>query len=428
MTYKIGEKKDGKLIVEFELNADEWEAEVEKAYQKKKGTYKLDGFRQGKIPRKVLEKTYGEFMFYEEALNTVCDDSFFEFIEKEKEVQAVAYPEISVKKLDKTGVEFVATITVMPEVELGSMEGLDVKPEEVSVDEAEVNAKLVDLQERQARYVEVKERQAKMGDLTNIDFVGSINGVAFEGGTAKDYELELGSHSFINGFEEQVVGMSIDEQKDITVTFPAEYPQKDLAGKPANFAIKLLAIREKQVPEIDDKFAADVSEFNTLEELKESTKAKILEEKESKAKKDFENKLIDAYVAKAEVEVPDVMVKTQIDRAIAEMEQSLAAQGLTYDIYLTYIGMTDEQFRNSRKDDTKAQIKTSLVLSELVKQQDIKAEESEVEAKIEELAAQMKKKPAELKKTMKNSQREVIENNIISEKVINLLKEKNNIK
>lgn len=428
MTYKIGEKKDGKLIVEFELNADEWEAEVEKAYEKNKGKYKLDGFRQGKIPRKVLEKTYGEFMFYEDALNNACDNSFFEFIAKETDVQAVAYPEISVKKIDKSGVEFVATITVMPEVTLGSMEGLDVKQTRVTVSEKEVEAKLVDLQEKQARYVDVKDRPARMGDLTNIDFAGSMNGVAFEGGTAKDYELELGSHTFINGFEEQVAGMNIDEQKNIVVTFPEEYPAQELAGKPATFAVKLLAIREKQVPEIDDKFASDVSEFNTLDELKKSTKEKISEEKKAKAKKDLENKLIDAFVEKAEVEVPDVMVENQIERAISEMKQSLEAQGLTYEVYLSYIGMTDEDFRKSRKEDTKAQIKTTLVLSELIKAENIKVEEADVDAKVEELASQMKKKPEEIKKTMKDSQRDVIENNILTEKVIKLLKEKNNIK
>lgn len=428
MTYKIGEKKDGKLIVEFALNADEWEAEVEKAYEKNKGKYKLDGFRQGKIPRKVLEKTYGEFMFYEDALNDACDNSFFDFIEKEKDVQAVAYPEISVKKIDKTGVEFVATITVMPEVTLGSMEGLDVKPARVTVSEKEVEAKLADLQEKQARYVDVKDRPARMGDLTNIDFAGSMNGVAFEGGTAKDYELELGSHTFINGFEEQVAGMNIDEQKDIVVTFPEEYPAKELAGKPATFAVKLLAIREKQVPELDDKFAQDVSEFNTLDELKKSTKEKLSAEKKANAKKEFENKLIDAYVAKAEVNVPDVMVDNQIERAISDMKQSLAAQGLTYEIYLSYIGMTDEEFRKSRKEDTRNQIKSTLVLSKLIKEQEIKVEDADVDAKIEELATQMKKKPEELKKTMKDSQRDVIENNILTDKVIKLLKEKNNIK
>ena len=428
MTYKIGEKKDGKLIVEFEINADEWEAEVEKAYQKNKGKYKLDGFRQGKIPRKVLEKNYGEFLFYEDALNTVCDESFFEFLEKEKDIEAVSYPDISVKKLDKTGVEFVATITLIPEVELGSIEGLDVKKEEVSVTDEEVDAKIKDLQEKQARYVDVTDRPARMGDLTNIDFAGSINGVAFEGGTAKDYELELGSHSFIAGFEEQVAGMNIDETKDVNVTFPKEYHVKDLAGKPAVFAVKLLAIREKQLPEIDDKFAQDVSEFNTLDELKADTKSKLLSKKEEEANKDFENKLVDAYVSRAQVSIPEVMVNNQIERAINEMKQSLSSQGLSYDLYLTYINMTDSELRESRKADTEKQIRTSLVLSELVKSENIKVTDEEVEAKINELAEKMKKTPDELKKTMNDSQKEVIQSNIISDKVINLLKEKNNIK
>lgn len=428
MTYKIGEKKDGKLTVEFKLNAEEWEAEVEKAYQKNKGKYKLDGFRQGKIPRKVLEKTYGEYLFYEDALNEVCDRTFFEFLEKEKDVQAVDYPEVSVKNLSKEGVEWVATITLMPEVELGKYDGLEVKKDKVSVTEKEVEAKLKDLQEKQARYVDVTDRPAKMGDLVNIDFAGSIDGVAFDGGTAKDYELELGSHSFISGFEEQVVGMKVDEQKDVKVEFPKEYHAKNLAGKPAVFAVKLLTIREKQVPEIDDKFASDVSEFNTLDELKKDTKEKIKSEKEADAERAFENKLVEEVVKNSKVDVPKVMVTNQIARNIEDMKRSLAMQGLSYEMYLGYIGLTDEQFRKSREEDTEKQIKTTLVLSELVKKEGIKAEESEVEDKIKELAEKMKKTVDELKKTMTESQKEVIENNIISEKVIKLLKDKNNIK
>ena len=428
MTYKIGEKKDGKLTVEFKLNAEEWEAEVEKAYQKNKGKYKLDGFRQGKIPRKVLEKTYGEYLFYEDALNEVCDRTFFEFLEKEKDVQAVDYPEVSVKNLSKEGVEWVATITLMPEVELGKYDGLEVKKDKVSVTDKEVEAKLNDLQEKQARYVDVTDRPAKMGDLVNIDFAGSIDGVAFDGGTAKDYELELGSHSFISGFEEQVVGMKVDEQKDVKVEFPKEYHAKNLAGKPAVFAVKLLTIREKQVPEIDDKFASDVSEFNTLDELKKDTKEKIKSEKEADAERAFENKLVEEVVKNSKVDVPKVMVTNQIARNIEDMKRSLAMQGLSYEMYLGYIGLTDEQFRKSREEDTEKQIKTTLVLSELVKKEGIKAEESEVEDKIKELAEKMKKTVDELKKTMTESQKEVIENNIISEKVIKLLKDKNNIK
>lgn len=428
MTYKIGEKKDGKVIVEFKLNAEEWEAEVEKAYQKNKGKYKLDGFRQGKIPRKVLEKTYGDFLFYEDALASVCDDSFFELIEKEKDIQAVDYPEISVKNVSKDGVEWVATITVMPEVELGKYEGIEVTKTKVSVSEKEVDAKLKDLQEKQARYVDVTDRAAKMGDLVNIDFAGSMNGVAFEGGTAKDYELELGSHSFIAGFEDQVAGMKIDEQKDVNVTFPKEYHAENLAGKPAVFAVKLLAIREKQVPEIDDKFASDVSEFNTLDELKKDTKAKIKEEKEKSAEKELENKLIDEVVKNATVEIPKVMVQNQIARSVEEMKRSLAAQGMSYEMYLAYVGMTDETFRASREADTEKQIKASLVLAELVKKENIKVEDVDFDARVEELAEKMKKKPADLKKTMSASQKELIENNIMSEKVIKFLKEKNNIK
>ena len=428
MTYKKLETKDGKLTVEFKLNAEEWDAEVEKAYQKNKGKYKLAGFRQGKIPRKVLEKNYGEFLFYEDALNEVCDRTFFEFIEKEQDVKAVDYPEISVKSLTKEGVEWVATITLLPEVELGAIENLGVTKAKVTVSEKDVDAKIKALQEKQARFVEVTDRAAKTGDLVNIDFAGSMNGVAFEGGTAKDYELELGSHSFIAGFEEQVAGMKIDEQKDVNVTFPKEYHAENLAGKPAVFAVKLLAIREKQVPAIDDKFAEEVSEFNTLAELKKDTKEKIKAEKEEAAEKELENKLVEAYVKNAKVEIPKCMVTNQINRAIEDTKRSLASQGMSYEMYLAYIGMTDEQFRKSREADTEAQIKTSLVLSELVKQEKFEVSEAELEAKIEELAAKMKKTAKELKKTMMPAQKEMIENNIISEKVVALLKSKNNLK
>jgi len=428
MTYKVNEKKDGKITVDFSINAEEWEAEIQKAYEKNKGKYKLDGFRQGKIPRKVLEKTYGEFLFYEDALNSICDNSFFEMLEKETDIHAVDYPDISVKNVSKDGVEWVATITLVPDVTLGAYTGIEVAKAKVSVTEKEVDAKLAELQEKVARYVDVTDRPAKMGDLVNIDFVGSMNGVAFEGGTAKDYELELGSHTFIAGFEDQVAGMSIDESKDVNVTFPEQYGAKELAGKPAVFAVKLLAIREKQVPAIDDKFAEDVSEFNTLAELKKDTKEKIKAEKEKTAERELEEKLVDAVVANAELSVPECMVNNQINRAVEDMKRSLAAQGMSYEMYLAYVGMTDQQLRDSRKADVEKQIRTTLVLNELVKKENIEATAEEIEAKIEELAANMKKKPAELKKTMNPSQREVIENNIVSEKVIKLLKEKNTIK
>ena len=428
MTYKIGEKKDGKLIVEFSLNADEWEAEIQKAYEKNKGKYKLDGFRQGKIPRKVLEKNFGEYLFYEDALSSVCDRSFFEMIDKETDIQAVDYPDISVQNVGKEGVSWVATITLMPEVELGKYEGLEIAQPKVSVTEKEVEAKLKDLQEKQARFVDVTDRAAKMGDLVNIDFVGSMNGVAFEGGSAKDFELELGSHAFIAGFEEQVVGMTIDEQKDINVTFPKEYHAKELADKPAVFAVKLLAIREKQTPALDDKFASEVSEFDTLDELKKDTKAKIKEEKEAAATREVEDKLVDEIVKNATCDIPKCMITNQINRAVEDMKRTLAAQGMSYEMYLAYTGMTDESLRASREADTEKQIKSSLVLGEIVKKENIKAEEADVEAKIAELAEKMGKTAKDLKKTMNPNQREIIENNIITEKVIKLLKEKNNIK
>jgi len=428
MTYKLGEKKDGKLVVEFKLDGKEWEAEVEKAYQKNKGKYKLDGFRQGKIPRKVLENTYGDYLFYEDALNIACDRCFFEMLEKEQTIQAVDYPDISVKSISKDGVEFAATITLMPEVELGALEGLEVSKSKVTVSEKEVDERIKQLQEKQARFVDVTDRAAKLGDLVNIDYEGSIDGVKFDGGSAKDFEIELGTKTFIDTFEDQIAGMKIDEEKDINVTFPKEYGAANLAGKPAVFKTKLLAIREKQMPEIDDKFAADVSEFETLVELKKDTKEKIKADKESAAERELQNALVDAVVAKSKCDIPEVMVANQINRGIEDMKRNLAAQGLNYEMYLSYLGMDDAKFRATQSVEVEKQIKTSLVLGEIIKQEKLVVTDEEFDAKVAELAEKMKKSEKELKKTMNPSQKEVIENNIISEKVIKLLKEKNNIK
>ncbi len=367
-------------------------------------------------------------MFYEDALNEACDRCFFELLEKETSIQAVDYPDVSVKNVSKDGVEFAMTITLMPEVELGKYEGIEIEKSKISVTEKEVDAKIKDLQEKQARFVDVTGREAKLGDLVNIDFEGSVDGVKFDGGAAKDFEIELGTHTFIDNFEEQIAGMKIDEQKDINVTFPKEYQAKHLAGKPAVFVTKLLAIREKQMPEIDDKFASDVSEFETLADLKKDIKAKIKAEKEADSERELENKLVEAVVKNAKLDVPQVMVKNQVSRAIDEMKRALSAQGMSYEMYLAYTGMTDEKLRESRMADTEKQIKASLVLAEIVKKEKIEVTEADFDAKIVELADKMKKTADELKKTMVPAQKETIENNIISEKVIKLLKEKNNIK
>ena len=427
MKYTVGEKKDGKVVVTFNLTSKEWEEEVEKTYQKNKGKYKLQGFRQGKVPRKVLEQTYGEYMFYEEAFNDACPRLYSEMLDKETQLFPVAYPDVEIKEFTEKGVVFTATITLLPEVTLGDYKNIKVEQKTIKVTEAEVKRELDAMQEKQARYEDVT-RAAKLGDLINLDYSGSVDGKVFAGGTAKDQELELGSHTFIDGFEDQMVGMNIGEEKDINVTFPKEYHAKELAGKPAVFKVKLLAIREKHLPKVDDAFASDVSEFNTLEELKADIKKNIKHNKEHAEEHRIEDELVEKIVANAKVDIPEAMVETQLDAFVDDIRSRLAYQGLKFEDYLKYMGMTEQEYRKSREEDAKKSVKTSLVLQEIVKQEKVEATTEEIDAKLAEIAERMGKKPAELKKTMNSNQEATIKNNIVSEKVINRLKELNNIK
>lgn len=428
MKYTLGEKKNGKITVDFVLNEKEWEAEIENAYKKNCGKYKVEGFRQGKAPRKMLEKSFGEFLFWEDALNDLLPRAYQEMLSKEKELFPVDYPQVDVKKFAKEGVEFTATITLLPELTLGEYKGLEVEQEKVKVTNDMVEKELENLKNRQVRFVEVNDRAAKMGDVTTINYSGSIDGVAFAGGTAEKQELELGSHTFIEGFEDGVVGMNIGDEKDINVTFPAEYHAPELAGKPAVFKVKLLEIREKQVPEVNDEFAKEVSEFNSLEELKADIKAKTKERLEDASRKAAESKLLEKIVDNAKVEIPECMVESQLDRMVEDMSQRLAYQGLKLDDFLKYTNKTMEDLRNERRAEAERTIKTTMTLEAIIKAEDIKVTKEEFNAKLEEIAKGMNQKASDLKKTMKAEQEDFVNNTIISEKVINYINSNNTIK
>lgn len=428
MKYTLGEIKKGQIKATFELDAKEWEAEIEKAYQKHKNEYKKEGFRQGKVPRKVLEQTYGKGVFYEDAFNDSFADYYTKMLNKEKQLFPVDYPEVKVLQMDEKGLKFETLTTLLPEVTLGNYKGIEIAKKEAKVTDTEIKNELEQMRLKQVRYTEVSDREAKEGDLVNIDYSGSVDGVKFDGGTAQDQELELGSHTFIAGFEEQVVGMKINEQRDINVTFPTPYHSKDLEGKPAVFAVKLLGIREKVMPKLDDEFASSVSEFETLKDLKADISKKLAESKAKSAEVEAENKLVDEIVKNATVEVPKSMVEHQIDHIVQDMSQRLAYQGLRFEQYLEYMGTNVEQFRKSHEKDAERSVKTSLVLEEIVKQEKIKVTEKEIKSKLEEIAKATSRNITDLEREMKNGQEEFLKNTILSEKVINKLKELNNIK
>ena len=427
MKYTINEKHDNEIKIDFTLNAEEWEVEVEHAYQKNKGKYNKEGFRKGNVPRPILEKTYGESMFYEDALNDCFPKYYTEMLSKEKELYPIDYPEISVEKMDKTGVKFSAIIVVLPEYEVVNYKGLSVKKDKVSVSEKEVNEELAKLQERHARFVEVTDRAVKEGDLINLNYSGKLDGVKFDGGTAEDQELTIGSHTFIPGFEEQMVGMAIGEEKDINVTFPAEYHSKDLAGKPVVFTVKVLGIREKELPKLDDEFAKEVSEYESFEELKKSTKEKIKHEKEHQAEHKAEEKLIAEIVDGVELTVPKQMVEKQLNYMVSDLNAKLASQGFSKEAYFEFLGTTEEAFKKEREKDAERSVKTSLVLESIVEKEKIEVAESDIEERVKALAEMYSQTVDNIKKMLGNEGILSIKQELLTNKVINFLKENNEI-
>lgn len=428
MKYTVGEKKNGVVEVKFELSAKDWEAEVEKAYQKHKNEYKKEGFRTGKVPRKVLEQTYGEGIFYDDAFNDSFPEIYTKMLQKEKEIYPVDYPAISIEKMDKNGVAFTAKITLLPEVELGEYAGIEIKKRSDKVSEAEIKKELDALAEKQVKFVEVSDREAKMGDLVNIDYAGFEGKDQFEGGTAKDQELELGSKTFIPGFEEQVAGMKIGEEKDVNVTFPEHYHAENLAGKPVVFKVKLLGIREKVYPEINDEFASNASEFETLAELKKSIKDRLHENKVKEVEAEAENKLVEEVVKRAKLDVPASMVDSQIDHELHHMEEAVKAYGIDLNTYMQLMGTTLEAYRKSKEKEAEAQVKASLVLEEIIKKEKITVTAKDIKAKIADIAEKTKRNVSDVEREMQNRGEQYLKNTILSEKVINRLKELNNIK
>ncbi len=424
-TKKILEDKRVQFTVT--LDEKEWEEAVQNAYEKNKGKYNVQGFRKGHTPRKVLEKNYGSSLFYDDAIDGCFYRYYFEILSKEKDVKPVSTPDIEISSVSEKGLEMVLTLVVKPEVELGAYKGLTIKKEVVKATDEEVEHELHHKLEDQAKYVEV-EREIKQGDTATIDFSGSVDGVKFDGGTAEDYDLEIGSHSFIDNFEEQLVGLKKGEKKDVNVTFPKEYHEESLKGKKAVFAVTIKSIKEKQLPTLDDKFASEVSEFETLKELKEDIKKKILTAKQKEEDAKAENKLVDTIVNASKVEVPEVMVDEQVEDYIKDFEYRLAYQGLNLQGYLAYTGTTLEDLKKSRREDAKQTVKTRLVLEQILLKEKIDVTDKDVEEKFNENNSSDKKKTiAEIKKTLGEEQLNYFENSLLLNKLMKFLKENNKI-
>ncbi len=399
MSIKVEKTENvNEVKLSFEVEAAKFEEAIQKVYAKSAKYFNIPGFRKGKAPYKIVEKQYGAEIFYEDAFNEVVPEIY------EKELTdagiiAVSRPNIDITQMEKgKDLIFTAVVQTKPEVTLGKYKGIELKKIEYTVEDEDINHELGHMQERNARLVNVEDRSVESGDTTVIDFEGFVDNVPFEGGKAEGHELVIGSNTFIPGFEDQIIGMNIDEEKDINVTFPEEYFSKELAGKEATFKVKLHEIKKKELPELDDEFAKDVSEFDTLDELKKSIKEKLEAENTSKAKYETEEEAIKTVCDDVKVEIPSGMVETETDNMIKEIEQRLMYQGLNLEQYLQMMNKTESDMRKELEEQATRQVKVRLVLEAIIKEEKIEATEEEVNTKLEEMANTYGNKVEDLKK------------------------------
>ncbi len=407
------------LKLEFTIEAEKFDNAIKTVYTKSARYFNIPGFRKGKAPFEMVEKMYGDQIFYEDAFNEVVPPIFEEEI-KANNIEAVSKPEIDVKQMEKgKDLIFTAVIQTKPEVKLGKYKGISLKKIEYTVSDEDINKELNSMAERNARLVAVEDRPVEEKDSVVMDFEGFVDGKPFEGGKAEGYELVIGSKTFIPGFEDQMVGMKADEEKEIKVKFPEDYFSEDLKGKDATFKVKVHEIKKKELPEINDDFAKDTSEFDTLDELKASIKEKLENENTNKAKYETEEAAIKAVCEAAEVEIPSGMIETELDNMTKDIETRLQYQGMKLDSYLKMIGKTMEEFRKEGEEQAKTSVKNRLVLEAIVKAEDIKADEDEINTKVTEMAEAYGKKPEELKQNEQfmNYINEFIQN----EKVVNFI-------
>ena len=398
MSVKIEKtENNNELKLEFTIEAKKFDEGMKKVYAKTAKYINIPGFRKGKAPMAVVEKHYGPEVFYEDTFNEIVPEEYEREL-KENNIEAVSKPDIEVKQIGKgQDLIFTAVVQTKPEVKLGKYKGIQLKKVEYNVSDEDINHELGHMLDRNSRLVNVEDRPVEDGDITVIDFEGFVNDVAFEGGKGENYELAIGSKTFIPGFEDQIIGMKIDEERDINVKFPEEYFSEELKGKDAVFKVKLHEIKKKELPELNDDFAKDTSEFDTLDELKASIKEKLEHENKHRAEHEMEDAVVKAAVETVEVEIPSGMVETEVDNMVKDMETRLSYQGVRLEQYLQMVGKSMEDFRKEHEENAKTSVKTRLTLEAIVKAENIEASEEDVNKKVEEMAAMYGKTVEELK-------------------------------
>ena len=416
MSVKNCEKLEKSMVaLTVEVGAADFEAAVEKAYKKQRGQIRVPGFRPGKAPRKMIEAMFGAQVFYEEAVNIALPDAYEEAV-KEQELQVVGYPQVELLDVGKEGFSFKATVAVFPEMTLGQYKGLEAPRAEAKVTDEDVDARLKEMAERNSRMVSV-DRAVEKGDIANINFEGFLDGEPFDGGKGEDHDLEIGSGSFVPGFEDQLIGMKAEEERDINITFPEDY-HADLAGKAVVFHVKVNAVKVKEVPAIDDEFAKDVSEFDTLDELKADVRGKITAEREEAAGRAFEDILMGKVADGLTGEIPDAMVEAQAQRFVDNFRMQIQSQGLPFDKYLEMTNMDVDSLLEQAKEPAARQVKMDLAVGAIIKAGGLEATDEDVDAEYEKMAKQYGMEAEEIKKYM---DAEVIREQVLREKAIRVV-------
>ena len=413
------EKNMAKLTVE--VSAEDFKAAIKKAFNKNKNRFAIPGFRKGKAPQAMIEKMYGEGVFYEDAADEAINASYAEAM-KESGLDIVSRPEVTIEKIGKDEpFVYSALVAVKPEVTLGQYKGVEVEKADASVSAEDVEAELKKVQEQNARLLTVEDRGVEDGDQTVIDFEGFVDGKGFEGGKAEDYPLTIGSHSFIDTFEDQLIGKKIGEECEVNVTFPTEYHAADLAGKPATFKVTVKEIKVKELPELNDEFASEVSEFDTLDEYKKDVEKKLAEKKEIEANSKNEDAVVAKVVENATMEIPDKMIDAQAENMVQDMARRMQSQGLSLDMYLKYTGMTVEQMKEQARPDAEKRIRTRLVLEAVAKAENIQISDEKVDEEVAKMAEAYKMEVEKLKSYMSESDVKQMKEDLAVQQAVDLL-------
>lgn len=427
MKYELEKKDNGVYDAKVTVDKAEWDKALNNAYEKNKGKFNIPGFRKGHAPRNIIEKTYGAGAFMNEALDEVYYQAYTLVLREHEEVRPVDAPQLAINKMDENGIEMVLSMQCVPEFELANYKGLTFTRETVEVKDADIEEAIRRELLRASRLVETN-KPVKVDDYVTLDFDGYVDGKQFDGGKAENYQLQIGSHSFIDTFEDQLVGLNIGDKKDVEVTFPTEYHEKSLAGKPATFKCEIKNIRERIMPELNEEFVSNSTEFETVEEYRNSIKERLTKEANDRADIELDNDILDKIIDDTTVNLPDVMVEEEFNRQLNGMENQMRYQGITLEDYAKYVGKTVEEMKEEVKKGATRNVKARLVLEKLIKSEKLDITEEDIDNKIAEMAKNVGKSLEEYKKQVNNDMVNHIANELLMKKLLAFLHENNEIK